>query len=144
MPSVWGMTPQRSIELECSRRGKAAVVDGCIAILRGDAGDDSLIVALGGPAAHGVLDGREGGRGGYWPRVWAVRGLLHAWDPKAATAVVAAIDDASWRVREMAAKVVAAHRVDAALDAVVALKEDPVPRVRSAAERALRELTAPH
>ena len=42
----------------------------------------------------------------------------------------------------MAAKVVAAHRVGQALDAVAAIRDDPVPRVRVAAERAVVLLTA--
>ncbi len=42
----------------------------------------------------------------------------------------------------MAAKVVAAHRVGRALDAVAALRDDPIPRVRAAAERAVVLLTA--
>jgi hypothetical protein len=42
----------------------------------------------------------------------------------------------------MAAKVVAARRVGQALDAVAALRGDPIPRVRIAAERAVVQLTA--
>jgi hypothetical protein len=45
-------------------------------------------------------------------------------------------------VRELAAKVVARHRIDDALSAMADLQEDPVPRVRSAAGRALAALTA--
>jgi hypothetical protein len=42
----------------------------------------------------------------------------------------------------MAAKVVAKHQVGAAFDAVTGLRDDPVPRVRAAAERATVMLTA--
>jgi hypothetical protein len=42
----------------------------------------------------------------------------------------------------MAAKVVARHRVGGALEAVARLRDDPVARVRSAAERAVVALTA--
>jgi hypothetical protein len=52
------------------------------------------------------------------------------------------MDDPVWRVREMAAKVVAAHRIGQALDAVAALRDDPSPRVRAAGERAVVLLTA--
>lgn len=45
-------------------------------------------------------------------------------------------------VREMAAKVVARHRVGGALDAVAPLRDDPIPRVRAAAHRAVVLLTA--
>lgn len=111
-------------------------------MLRGHIADDDLVLALGGPAAQGVLEGREGGRDGYWPRVWAARGLLHAWDGEAVDVIVEAAGDASWRVREMAANVVAKHRLDAAFETVLQMRDDPVPRVRAAAQRALQQLAA--
>ena len=74
----------------------------------------------------------------YWSRVWAVRALLYAWHPGAAPAVVSALDDPAWRVREMAAKVCALREVGEAADALAArADEDEVPRVRAAAARAL-------
>jgi len=42
----------------------------------------------------------------------------------------------------MAAKVVARHRIGDALQAVTALRDDPVPRVRAAAGRAVTAITA--
>jgi hypothetical protein len=42
----------------------------------------------------------------------------------------------------MAAKVIAKHHVGDALQAVTALADDPVPRVRSAASRAVMMLSA--
>jgi hypothetical protein len=141
--AIWQLTPRQSVAAECERRGKAAVIAGCIDLLQGGHDvDDALILALGGPAAHYVLDGREGGKAGYWPRVWAARGLLHAWDDYAASAIIRAAADDAWRVREMAAKVIARHRVTAGFTAVVELRNDPVPRVRAAAERATAMLTA--
>jgi HEAT repeat protein len=110
-------------------------------LLEGRDVDDALVVALGGPHAENVLAGSEGGKSGYWPRVWAARGLLYAWDDKATRVVIHATEDESWRVREMAAKVVARHRLGAALDAVARLRDDPVTRVRAAAERALISVT---
>lgn len=144
MASSWGITPRQSIEAECERRGRSALVSGCVALLRGDADavDDGLVVALGGPGAAQVLAGREGGRGGYWPRVWAARGLLHVWEERAAPAIIDATIDESWRVREMALKVIARHRVGDALDAASRVQGDPVARVRAASRRALEVLTA--
>jgi HEAT repeats len=137
------MTPRQSIQAECARRGQPALVAGCVALLERRGGvDDGLIVALGGQVAEYVLSGREGGRDGYWPRVWAARGLLHAFLPQATSALITATSDEAWRVREMAAKVVARYRVGDALDAVAALRDDPVPRVRAAASRAVTMLTA--
>ena len=138
----WGTTPRASIEAECTRRGRGVVVRGCIDILEGRRIDSDLLRALAGPASATVLAGREGGPEGYWPRVWAARGLLHVWADEAAPAIVVAATDAAWRVREMAAKVVARHLVDEGLAAMAALLDDPVPRVRAAAARALERLIA--
>jgi HEAT repeat protein len=68
--------------------------------------------------------------------------LLHQWDPAATAAITGATHDEAWRVREMAAKVIASHRVGDALNAVAALRSDPVERVRAAAARAVTLLTA--
>jgi len=136
------MTPRDSVTAECRRRGLDAVVAGCVGLLDGTGSDEGLIIALGGKAAPDVLSGREGGASGYWPRVWAARGLLYAWSDSAAAAIIRATGDEAWRVREMAAKVIARRRLADALDAVVALRDDPVPRVRAAAGRAVVTLTA--
>ncbi|MGH7759030.1 MAG: HEAT repeat domain-containing protein [Candidatus Dormibacteria bacterium] len=135
-------TPATSIAAECARRGRSELVSACVGILTGRPCDDELLLALAGPAAPPVLAGREGGTAGYWPRVWAARGLLHAWDATGTKAIIAATRDESWRVREMAAKVVARHLIEEALSAVVALQEDPVPRVRRAALRAVQRVAA--
>lgn len=135
------MTPKQSIEAECKRRGRHEVIAGCIDLLEGRPADDELILALAGPAALTVLSGREGGRTGYWPRVWGARGLLHAWDDRATGAIIHGASDDSWRVREMICKATAAHHVFDALDAVEKLRGDPIPRVRAAANRAVMKLT---
>ena len=140
MHRVWDRTPRQSIEAECGRRGRPAVVDACVGILDGAPIDDDLLRVLAGPAAESVIAGAEGGKDGYWPRVWALRGLLHVWSDEATPALLRATDDPAWRVREMAAKVVGRHAVGDALDAVVRLREDPRPRVRSAADRAVTAL----
>jgi hypothetical protein len=143
MPAIWRLTPRQSIAAECERRGKAAFVAGCIDLLQGRQDtDDALLIALGGPAAEAVLGGSAGGRAGYWPRVWAARGLLHAWDDRATVVIIQATADDAWRVREMSAKVIARHHIGDDLPAVSLLRNDPVPRVRAAAERAVMRLTA--
>jgi HEAT repeat protein len=139
---IWANTPRQSIEAECERRGREAFIRGCIDLLEGREADDSLIVALGGPHAENVLGGAEGGKNGYWPRVWAARGLLYAWDGEATSALVRATSDESWRVREMAAKLAARHCIGEALDAVARLRDDPVQRVRLAAKRAVINITS--
>jgi hypothetical protein len=137
-------TPRLRIAAECARRGSGPLAAACVALLEGRADEvsDAMITILGGDPARTVLDGAAGGRDGYWPRVWGARGLLHAWDPAATSALIGATRDEAWRVREMAAKVVARHQVGDALDAVAALQADPVPRVRAAAARAVTVLTA--
>ena len=113
------------------------MVAGCVAALEGRAVEEDFLLVIGGAPAVPVLEGREGGPEGHWPRVWGARGLLYVWSDVATTAVANATTDPWWRVREMAAKVVARHVVADALDAVSALRGDPVPRVRAAAERAV-------
>ena len=150
MPN-WDLTPGQSVERECGRRGTAQVVAGCVTLLGGGDTDDSLVRALGGPATDSVLGPhpRRDQRSFLPPRppvrVWAARALLYAWDDGAESlrdAVLAALSDESWRVREMAAKVVARREIGEGLTAVAALQQDPVPRVRAAAARATAILTA--
>ncbi len=112
------------------------MVAGCIDILTGSSIDEHLLDVLAGPAAGTVKEGAEGGLTGYWPRVWALRGLLYAWSDDAVPALLGAFGDRSWRVREMAARVVTKHVVGQAFDQVVGLQDDPMPRVRAAASRA--------
>ncbi len=144
MSPAQSSTPKQRIAAECVRHGPGLLTACCIALLEDRPGEvsDDLIVVLGGEQGRNVLDGADGGKTGYWPRVWAARALLHQWDPAAAAAVTGAAHDEAWRVREMAAKVIAAHRVGDALDAVAALRTDPVERVRAAAARAVTLLTA--
>lgn len=140
--SIWDLTPRQSIELESGRRGRDAVIDGCIAVLEGreDRVDDALIVALGGPAAHRVVAGQSRADALMWKRMWATRGLLWAWDERATPALGSALGDKSWRVREMAVKVVRRHLVGEHLSTVAALDADPVARVRAIARETVKRL----
>ncbi|WP_132287329.1 hypothetical protein [Kribbella sp. VKM Ac-2568] len=67
-------------------------------------------------------------------------GLLYAWDDSARPAVLKALHDDVWRVREMALKVVARHCLQAASEQVDELRSDPSARVRAAASRTSRAL----
>lgn len=138
--SIWGITPRASIEMASARWGRDVVVTGCVDLLQGRPVELELVEALGGPPARRIaLEAPS--VSSYWLRVWGARGLLWAWDRSAAPTLLAALEDESWRVREMAAKVAARHLVGEAIPAVELLQEDPVPRVRVAAERALVLLT---
>jgi len=88
-----------------------------------------------------ALDADARGGPDYWLRVWAARGLLWAWDDSARPAVLRALGDEAWRVREMAVKVLARHDVGAAVGPISGLRSDPSARVRAAAARALARLT---
>ena len=134
------MTPRARIEGACREHGKEYVVSGCIKLLRGgDVGED-LIRVLAGDAATWFFTSGDESR--YWLRVWAARGLLWTWDDRATGDIVTALNDEHWRVREMSAKVCARHGVDDALEALLERRDDQVPRVRAAAARAVRSLTA--
>jgi len=78
----------------------------------------------------------------YWLQVWGARGLLWVWDDAARPEVLLAIRDRAWRVREMGLKVIARQLMGDLVTGVAAARNDPVPRVRQAADRALAVLTA--
>ncbi len=135
------VSPRQRIEAECARRGRVALVRGCADLILGDDSDTSLIVQLGAGHARTILEHGVPEDQAYWFRVWAARGLLWAWDDAGTDAIRHGLADPAWRVREMAAKVVARHLLGDLLPAVVVLRTDPVPRVRSAAQRAVTVLT---
>jgi hypothetical protein len=134
--------PRLRLRIECARRGQPAFAKACAELLVGGRGDDELIFALGGPAARSVLFEDHRVNQLYWLRVWAAWGLLWEWDGVALPALVKSFGDDEWRVREMAAKVVARHEIGDALDLVAALRADGVPRVRVAATRAVAAIPA--
>jgi HEAT repeats len=117
-------------------QGTREVVERCGALLTGaDPHDEpDLLLYLGGRHARLFL---HSGDRNYWPRTWAARAMLYAWDERAQPTVVAALADDAWRVREMAAKVTTVREIGAAAGALAGLLGDLVPRVRAAAARAL-------
>jgi len=127
--------------------GAAEVVRWCAEVLSGrtpfdDPQAPSLSWLGGAHAAAELARGELVARGvDYWPRVWAARGLLHVWCPSGAIvagpALVSALGDEAWRVREMAAKVIRRREIGVAADRLADLVSDPVPRVRAAAVRGL-------
>jgi hypothetical protein len=129
-----------SIETEARRRGEEELAEDCVAILRGERLDEGTLLVLAGPAAGVLMETGFAGPHEYWPRVWAMRGFLYVWSPRAVDVVIAGASDRHWRVREMSAKVVARRRIGDALEAMDALAHDEVPRVRDAARRALIRL----
>lgn len=123
--------------------GEAGVARWCAGLLDGSIAHDdpgrTSLAWLGGRHAESLLrrSAVESRGQDYWPRVWGARGLMYVWGPDAAGAVARGLADPEWRVREMAAKVVRARELSDAEDALSAMAEDPVARVRAAALRAL-------
>lgn len=114
----------------------------CAALLAGVEDDIDFIITLGGAPARqllavGVPVGQE-----YWLRVWAARGLLWTGPGPAVDALRGALADDHWRVREMACKVAARHRMADVVDAVILLQGDQNARVSFAATRAARRILA--
>lgn len=127
----YGATPRVLLASAARTMGEKQVVAWCCRLILGRERDDDPDLAW--------LGGAEDWPS-YWRRVWGVRGLLYVWDADALDAVATALTDEHWRVREMALKVVRAHRLAPVADEAVALRDDKNARVRSAAERALAAL----
>lgn len=125
----------------CDALGVDAVVVWCVGLLDGRPVDDGPSLDLiGGPgAARLVASAETPGALDHWARVWAARALRYAWQDRADVhrAVVAALGDPAWRVRETTASLVRVHEVGAAAGALRDRLDDDVPRVRVAAARAL-------
>lgn len=116
-----------------ARYGRTDVVDRAIVLLGGGNAGADFLLYVGGKHAQGLLDGAPAL---YWPELWGARALLHVWDPKAAGAVRDGLDNQAWRVREMCARVCQERGLNE-VDRIANLTADDVPRVRSAALRAL-------
>jgi hypothetical protein len=136
------VTPAERVGAACDRWSDGDVVRRCAAQLvagpaapTGDLLD--LAMVLGGLRDRGFLAGGRPPGNAYWARVWAARALRYVWADSAAPAVVAALEDEHWRVREMAAKVVRDREIGEAGDRLAELLSDGTPRVRAAAARAL-------
>ncbi len=129
------------IGLAVERWGHRGLMDRCVRLYRElDWGDE--------PELMSYLAGRAGARWvelgfgtqAYFVRTWALRAMLYAWHESASATVIDALQDEHWRPREMALKVAAKRLAGGDADAVARLQDDPVPRVRAAATRALERL----
>lgn len=127
------LPPKQRIEAAVERYGHFEVVDRALSIMEGNNEGEDFLLYVGGDHAQGILDGAPVL---YWPELWGVRALLHAWDEQATPAMIRALGNPAWRVREMAARVVAQHGLPARAELLDLLGDD-TPRVRIAAARAL-------
>jgi HEAT repeat protein len=112
-------------------------------MLDGDDSDAGLVIALGGPPGQHLIDRGIPEDLRYWLRVWAGRGLFWVWGDRALPYVLDAAADEHWRVREWVGKIAGKHRLVAAIPVLRRLADDAVPRVRSAAVRALDTFAEP-
>lgn len=145
-PSDLDARPGDRIAEALARYGPAAVLATCDRLLDNPPGREPQILDL--PVSLVVLGGRHAvallhqgdlaaRNQDHWPRVWALRTLRYVGSDDMSPATVRALADPAWRVREMAALVVAVREVGVAGDAVVALANDETARVRRAALRAV-------
>lgn len=135
--------PRVLIGLAVQRWGERGLMDRCVRLYREMSWGAE-------PELMSYLAGRKGtkwvelgfGVQSYFVRTWALRAMLYGWDESASPTVIKALDDEHWRPREMALKVIARRLTAGDVAAVERLSEDPVPRVRVAALRALTQLRA--
>jgi hypothetical protein len=139
--SAGSNAPRQRIEEHAQTLGQPAFAMACARILDGQDADPQMLRVLAGRSASWFVS-NEDDRNDYWQRVWAARGLLWAWHEAALPSLLRAFEDDAWRVREMALKVAARHRVGDALDRATALRGDGVARVRAAATRAVTLITS--
>ena len=121
------------LEAAIVRYGEADVLKRAVSLTEGAMAGEDFLLYVGGHHAQGLLDGAPAL---YWPELWGMRALLHVWDPSAGTAVKNGLENQSWRVREMSARVSQERDLNVA-PSLVALLTDESARVRAAAARAL-------
>lgn len=124
---------EERIAAAVEEQGEATVVARALSLMAGNYEGEEFLLIVGGEHAQGILDGAPPL---YWPELWGARALLYVWDDTAAGAVITALGNPAWRVREMAARVVVARDLPARSE-LAALLVDETPRVRIAAARAL-------
>jgi hypothetical protein len=135
-------SPAERVRLAVERWGPSTVVQRCAVLMthRDPLVDRDLIdlaLVLGGRTDPDWLSSGKPPGHAYWARVWAARALLYVWDDSAEPAIITAMGDDEWRVREMAAKVARRREVGASADRLTELSNDDVDRVRIAVARAL-------
>lgn len=130
------LPPQQRIAVAVNKYGEEDVVEGAISLMSGNNEGEVFLLYVGGEHAQGILDGAPAL---YWPELWGTRALLYVWNDSAISAVLGALSNPAWRVREMAARVVATRGIPAS-DELVPLLSDTTPRVRIGGAKALGDV----
>ncbi len=136
--------PRENIRAACAEYGEDTVIDWCVAFLTGEiSGEDAYgrdlpkLAAITGTANPGGWSAPVDPVNFYWIRVWAARAFLYVWRDDVVDALLIAADDPAWRVREHVARITAQRELGQLAEAIVPMLDDELPRVRTAAVRAL-------
>lgn len=121
------------MEVAVKYYGETEVIARALSLIDGNNEGEDFLLFVGGDHAQGILDGAPVL---YWPELWGLRALLYVWNDTATPAVVNALHNTAWRVREMAVRVIAARELPAATE-LTELLGDETPRVRIAVARGL-------
>jgi HEAT repeats len=128
------MSPREAVDAASRAKGERQVALWCAELITAPDWKHPVLQWIGGAGLAAYRErGLDNDVNEYWLRVWGARGLLYAWTPQAAPAVVAGLGDPAWRVREMCGKVARRRELGEAAEALARLVNDEVPRVRVAA-----------
>jgi len=132
------MSPREAVAAACQDAGERQVALWCAELITAPHWNHPVLQWIGGASLAAYRErGLDNDGNEYWLRVWGARGLLYAWTPAAAPAVVRGLADPAWRVREMCGKVARRRELGDAAEPLARLVIDDVPRVRVAAVRGL-------
>ncbi|MFG1623554.1 HEAT repeat domain-containing protein [Kribbella sp. NPDC049227] len=136
--------PREVVLRACAGHGQDTVIDWCIDFLTGEiSGEDAYgadlpkLAAITGSAHPGGWSEPVDPVNYYWIRVWAARVFLYVWRDDVVDALLVAVKDPAWRVREHVARITAKHELGQLADALVPDLSHELPRVRAAAARAI-------
>lgn len=137
-------SPREVVRAACAEHGEDTVIDWCIAFLTGEiSGEDAYgadlpkLAAITGTPNPGGWSAPVDPVNYYWIRVWAARVFLYVWRDDAVDALLVAVKDPAWRVREHVARITAQRELGQLVDALLPDLRYELPRVRATAARAV-------
>ncbi|TCC21339.1 HEAT repeat domain-containing protein [Kribbella sindirgiensis] len=137
-------SPRDVVRVACATYGEDVVVDWCVAFLTGEITGEAAygaelpkLVAITGSENPGGWKAPVDPVNYYWIRVWAARVFLYVWRDDVVDALQQVADDPAWRVREHIARITAQRELGQLVDALLPMLDHELPRVRTAAVRAI-------